>query len=548
MSAPEGAHPTVPLVEERGGRRVDAEQQKLEAVFASLSDGLLVLDEQLCVESLNVPGEQILQTDAGALIGLGIDEVAGTWRLRDRGPFAVSKMRHHLLRGRAYRNDDAFVVTETGIVHVSLVMTPIERAGRNLGAVICFRDITGLKVNEARIRSNEERFRRIFRLAPAGMVRIAADGSIADTNHAFQAMLGHADDDGFVGGAMAELWDAEGAAEAEKVVAEVLAGDVPSWQGELRLRHTDGRVITTNASLARVAAVADQPVFVIAVVEDTTDRQRLEIQLRHAQKLESVGRLAAGVAHEINTPVQFIGDNVRFLGEAFATLTSVVQERVLGPDATAPTEPLGAAARADLEYLVHEGPQAVDETLDGVDRVATIVRAMKSFGHPGEAAREPVDVNEVVRTTIVVATNQLRYVADVETDYGDLPPVSGWRSDLNQVVLNLLVNAGHAIADQVGSGGERGRIDVATRAVGDDVEIAIADTGGGIPEAIRARIFDPFFTTKEVGRGTGQGLSLVHHLVVERHGGTVAVDTEEGVGTTFTVRLPTVPPIQEPAV
>ena len=282
-------------------------------------------------------------------------------------------------------------------------------------------------------------------------------------------------------------------------------------------------------------------------VRDVSERQRLEMELNQAQKLESVGRLAAGVAHEINTPIQFVGDNTRFLADGFASVHAVLDRyRALRAAAEAGTitpalleDVVRAEEDADLAYLEQEVPKAISQTLDGVDRVATIVRALKHFAHP-DAGKDKVaaDLNQAITSTLTVARNELKYVADVETELGDLPPIRCHLGDLNQVFLNLLVNAAHAIADVVGDTGQRGKIVVRTARDGDDVvTIAISDTGCGIPPDVRGKIFDPFFTTKEVGKGTGQGLAIARS-VTERHGGTLTFETEVGRGTTFTIRLP----------
>jgi signal transduction histidine kinase len=272
-----------------------------------------------------------------------------------------------------------------------------------------------------------------------------------------------------------------------------------------------------------------------------TESQRLEVELRHAQKLESVGRLAAGIAHEINTPIQFIGDNVRFLQGAFADLlrlrqaemaVSAVGDEPARHQARAHAETV--AADIDLDFLASEVPDAIDQTLDGITGVATIVRAMKSFGYTNDD-KSPADLNEAIANTLVVAASELNVIADVETDYAELPPVWCYVGDINQVVLNLVINAAHAIraADR-----GRGVVTVATRSAGDQVLIEVTDTGTGIPADIAEKIFDQFFTTKEVGAGAGQGLALARSLVVDRHGGSITFATEPDVGTTFTVRLP----------
>jgi signal transduction histidine kinase len=258
--------------------------------------------------------------------------------------------------------------------------------------------------------------------------------------------------------------------------------------------------------------------------QNRRDRANLEVQLRHSQKLESIGQLAAGIAHEINTPTQYIGDNLRFVQEAFRTLAVVLEQH----------------PPADWEYLNAEIPKALAQSLDGVERVSNIVLAMKEFSHPSAGEKTAVDIPRAIESTLTVARNEWKYVAEVVTEFDpDLPPVRCLPCELNQVILNLIVNAAHAIGDVVGTNGDRkGQITIRTRRQDKWAEIQISDTGTGIPARIKDRIFDPFFTTKPVGKGTGQGLAIAHSVIVDKHGGTIAVDTAEGRGTTFIVRLP----------
>lgn len=305
-------------------------------------------------------------------------------------------------------------------------------------------------------------------------------------------------------------------------------------------RRKDGSTYPVEASVRHVQLDRG---YWLCVVRDITDRQRLQ----QSQKLESIGQLAAGIAHEINTPTQYIGDNVRFLKDAFGELSSLLTnygrllEAAKGNTLSGETvhEVEAAVEHADVGYLLEEIPKAIAQTLEGVTRVAKLVGAMKDFSHPGTKDKILVDLNRAIESTITVARNEWKYVAEMETDYdSSLPPVLCLPAEFNQVILILIVNAAHAIADVVGEGNSgKGKITVQTRN-GPECEIRIQDTGTGIPEKIRPRIFEPFFTTKEIGKGSGQGLAIARSVIVDKHGGTIHFETEEGKGTTFVVRLP----------
>jgi two-component system, NtrC family, sensor kinase len=286
---------------------------------------------------------------------------------------------------------------------------------------------------------------------------------------------------------------------------------------------------------------------ILTVAEDISARRRLELELQQAQRLEAVGQLAAGIGHEINTPVQFVGDNLHFLKDAFGACQKLIggqtaelaQAIASGQASPALRDQWEQALEtADMEYLSEEVPRALGQSMDGVDRVATIVRAMKAFAHPGREDKAPADLNKAISDTLTVSRNEIKYVADVETDFGDLPPVVCHLGDLNQVFLNLLVNAAQAIAPVVEGTGLKGKIVVRTRAEDNLVTVSISDTGSGIPESIRERVFNPFFTTKAVGKGTGQGLALARSIVVDKHGGKIRFEPNSPRGTIFHVLLP----------
>ncbi len=310
-----------------------------------------------------------------------------------------------------------------------------------------------------------------------------------------------------------------------------------------RLRR-DGSALEVEV-LGVAAPTSDRMLFAIQF-RDLAAHRHADMELRQSQKLEAVGRLAAGVAHEINTPVQFIGDSAHFLVDAFQSVHEVMERLRAVRDAVACGEPateLAAQTVAletdlDVAYLEQQIPLAAMRAIEGVKRVATIVAAMKSFAHPGGGQMSPADLNKAVGDTLVVAANELKYVADVIVELGEIPPVTCHLSDVNQVLLNLVVNAAHAVTEK---GPARGEIRVTTRVEGDDVVIEVCDTGPGIPEEIRSKVFEPFFTTKEVGRGTGQGLALARRVIVEGHQGSLTFDSTVGMGTTFKVRLPIAP-------
>ena len=316
----------------------------------------------------------------------------------------------------------------------------------------------------------------------------------------------------------------------------------------LRCRRPDGE----NADLGLTAIPLGQNalygIHILLIGADVTERKLLEDQLAQSQKMEAVGHLAAGIAHEISTPTQFVGDNTHFLREAFTDLQEILRQyQALGDavrDGLPVMEQLNAAEAAagdlDLAYLAEEIPLAIDHILDGVGRISKIVRSMKFFAHPGDTEKTPLDINEAIESTIVISRNAWKYVAEVNTDLDPtLPPVPGQRGEINQVLLNLITNAAHAIAENHGDHPtEKGHIHITTGHRDGWAEIRIRDTGAGIPESIRHQVFDLFFTTKEEGIGSGQGLAIAHSVIVDKHGGGLTFESAPGDGTTFIIRLP----------
>lgn len=304
-------------------------------------------------------------------------------------------------------------------------------------------------------------------------------------------------------------------------------------------KELEDRVLRRTIALERQAEELLESKSVLE--REMKERERVEVELRHAQKLESVGQLAAGIAHEINTPMQYIGSSLGFLNESFSdlgrlkeALSSYFSQDSLMTDPKC-IEFLEKLEDADLDYLCERGPKALNRALEGIARVTEIVSAMNEFTHPDKKEKDSADINRALGTVLTVASNEYKYVARIETDLQDIPMLDCYLGDLNQVFLNLVVNAAHAIAE---NNDEPGTIKVSTRMTDGNVVVSVADNGTGIPKDIQHRIFDPFFTTKEVGRGTGQGLSISHNIVVEKHGGRLYFETSPENGTTFFIELP----------
>lgn len=383
----------------------------------------------------------------------------------------------------------------------------------------------------------------ILEHAPGYIVAIDRDGRVQFINRVFP----HHRRDQVIGSDwLRHLPPSEHAALTSKLQA-LLATGTPQ-QHEMHMVGPDGRQVWMSGQLAPTRENG-LVVGAVASVQDVTELKRAQLEIAAAQRWVSVGTLAAGVAHEINTPVQFVSDNLHFLRDAARRLLGVAQKLEALPHLLAErtAEPqlreaglvgVRAVQSARLPFLEQEVPKALDACIDGLSRVTTIVESLKELAQPAGLEMEAVDLNRVVERSLVIAMSEYRHIADLHTDFGELPPVRCLVSEIGQVVLNLVVNAAHAIGDVVRGSDRKGKLEVRTWREQDRAVIAIRDTGTGIPEEIRSRIFDPFFTTKEVGKGTGQGLALAWAVVKQKHDGSLTYESTVGEGTTFFIRLP----------
>ncbi len=322
-----------------------------------------------------------------------------------------------------------------------------------------------------------------------------------------------------------------------------------------KILHFEGTASPIHDSEARMEKLIFVSRDITERVLQQEERRFMELHHLHAQKMESIGQLAAGVAHEMNTPIQYFGDNLRFIRDSFADLFLVLRayqnlSRYLekkGFDPKRMQQVQGAWEESDAEFLFNEIPKAIEQSLQGVVNLTKIVGAMKEFSHPGTDDKIPIDFNEAIENTLIISRNEWKYLVNVELDLdAALPRVSCLPDDIRQMLLNLVINASHAIEDKGLAAEEKGTITLSTALIDQDeqpwVELRVSDTGIGIPKKLKSRIFEPFFTTKPVGKGTGQGLAIVHNVVIDKHFGQVQVESELNEGTTFVIRLPVNPP------
>ncbi len=427
---------------------------------------------------------------------------------------------------------------------------PMKHAGKTGGCMVTFVDITERKATQEALRRAHEEAELFINSVPSILIAISRESQIRRWNLAAARVFGLSTAE-VVGKHLANCGIQWGRPDMQVEINSWCTGREPLRIEALPFVRA-GETRFLGLALQWISAPEEGIDELLIVGADVTDRELLGQQLRQAQKLEAIGQLAAGIAHEINTPIQYVGDNTRFLRESwpsfhalFAIAREMQREAVPGPIPPQTLQRLDALAEAaDFENLQTEIPNAIQQSLEGIQRVTKIVRAMKEFSHPGGEEKKAIDINQAIETTITVARNEWKYLCDVETHFdSDLPLVLCHAGEFNQVILNLLINAAHAIGQIVGDGSQgKGTIVVSTVRAQDWAKISISDNGAGIPEAARSRVFEPFFTTKEVGKGTGQGLALAHTAIVRRHGGRIWFDSEVGKGTIFYIELPLVQP------
>lgn len=522
--------------------RLRVSEEQFAKIFES-SPSALAIQRLSNLEYLNVNKKwlQLTGLTKEEVIGQPIEQVE-SWV----DPALRAQAHEKLLRGINFNNFEITIRSRSGEEAFGLLSTQLMMVQGEMCVLGVVQDISERKYAEMELNRNEALLRQFVKHTPAAIAMLDTEMRYLQISERWLSDY-HLGEQDIIGKSHYEVFP-----------------EVPERWKEIHRRVLTGAVERcAEDSFQRLDGTMDwlqweaQPWFkeggeiggIIFFTQVITERKQLELKLLNSQKLESVGQLAAGIAHEINTPTQFVGDNTRFVRDAFSSINLILGKfsELLTAVKAGDIQPSLISAleeevkSADIDYLSEEIPNAIGQSLEGVTRIANIVRSMKEFAHPGSNDKRSADLNRAIESTVMIARNEWKYIAEIDLQLDkNLSLVPCYLSEFNQVILNMVINATHAIGDVVGDGTKgKGKITISTQKVNEHwAEIRVSDTGKGIPAEIRSRIFDPFFTTKEVGVGTGQGLAISHVVIVEKHKGQIQLESEVGKGTTFIIRLP----------
>ena len=500
-----------------------------EGVFQCTSQGRFI--------SVNAALSRMYGYESAAEMVAGVDSITGQL-LADPRDWQILRSlieRNAVIKGHKIRT----LRKDGSTIWVSLNAQAIRDSQ---GGICC---IEGTLEDISQRRENElitQRYRLLSENTREIILFVGEDGRILDVNRTALAAYGH-DRDALLS---MTIFDLRAPHLRKTLQRDLKIAFSKGMQIETEHVRKDGALFPVEVSAHPADIDGDQ--FILSIVRDISARKTRETLNLHIQKLESVGQLAAGIAHEINTPIQFISDNTRFVREAFQDIVSLIS--LYTNAAEEETDPMNLHDRGkqlrtkadeiDLPYLLKELPMAIEQSLEGLERVIRIVKSLREFSHPGQTEKIEYDLNKAVESTVTLSRNEWKYTTDLTTSLDPaLPLVTCYPADINQVILNLIINAAQAIRENTaGESPRMGRIMISTKQEGNEAVLSVSDTGTGIPPEAQPHIFNPFFTTKEVGKGTGQGLTIAHNIIVKKHGGKISFVTTPGEGTTFEVRLP----------
>lgn len=538
----------ITLLKERE-EALNALQRRYQLILDAAGDGIIGLDAQGCVSFANRAAADLLGQTGESMVGGNYHQL-----IDPNSPVGSDNaVRRAYTLGLAEKVEDAqFVHADGHSLQIEYLVAPIVEQDAVVGAVVVFRDVGLRRLYErtlanqqqelerqvakrtAELAASQQRLKSITENLFEGVLVVDETGQTLFANSSARALLDCPD---AVGRPLDQVLRLDGQDFVQSCWPEVMASGKPRRQDEAVFATASGTRL--NVAFA-CSPLIEQGQCLGAVISfrDITQLKTAQQEALQASRLASVGQLAAGIAHEINTPIQYVGDNLRFVRDSIDDITGVLdQARLLLKDGPAAQDFEETYARADVDYLREELPAALSQSLDGVAQVSRIVLSMKEFSHPGSSSKSSTDINRALDSTITVSRNTWKQVATVETDFDpSLPAIHCHAGEINQVFLNLIVNAAHAI--EASGKPLPGIIRVSTKKDGNTVRISVQDSGTGISPEVQQKIFDPFFTTKAVGKGTGQGLAICLDVVKVKHGGRLEVNGNEGQGAEFVVTLP----------
>ena len=528
--------------------KIKQSAEKIKTIFESITDGIMVTDLSGNIVEANESLIRILRlNNKKELIGVNsINYISSIDKER------LGENIKKILEGdHAFVDEYLLATDDEKEIHTEINSSLLkDGSGSPIGFISVIRDISERKKIEEQITI----FRKFAETSEQGMGMSDLEGNVSYANPTLVRLMGDNKPADVYKKNISCYYSKEDFIKLENEILPIVFKKGYKTV-EIPLQSIDGKIIPAIQSINIIKNEKGEPFCIANWITDISERKKIEDQkilfekeLQHSMKLKSIGTLASGIAHEINTPMQYIGDNTLFFSEGVVNLLELINS--LNKNLVECTninkscdmkEVIDKAFKeADLEYLREEIPSAISQSLLGINQVKKIISAMKDFSYLDSDQKQMADINKSIESTIMISRNEWKEIANIETELdSSLPQIPCFIGEINQVFMNIIVNAAHAISDITGDENQnKGTIKICSHSRAKSISITISDTGTGIPEKIRNRIFDPFFTTKEIGRGTGQGLSIAYDIIVNKHNGKIKVDSRVGIGTTLQITLP----------